>query len=73
MPPVFLFESIDDQRISPLNSTLFANALRGARVPAEAHMFSHGEHGSRLSIGVNEEEGMAIHFCAVVFAAVASK
>ena len=29
-PPVFLFESMDDKRISPQNSVIFAQALEAA-------------------------------------------
>ncbi|MGI4756932.1 MAG: alpha/beta hydrolase [Janthinobacterium lividum] len=55
-PPTFLFESLDDQKISPLNSQLFAEALRRRGVPSEVHLFNLGEHGSGLSIGIPEEE-----------------
>ncbi len=55
-PPVFLFESMDDQVISPHNSTLFVQALHQAGIPVEAHFFAHGEHGAGLAVGVPEEE-----------------
>jgi len=53
--PVFLFESMDDARISPQNSVLFVAALRGAGVPVESHLFAHGEHGAGLAEGIPEE------------------
>ena len=56
MPPVFLFESLDDQRISPENSVQFAAALSANHVPADVHLFKHGEHGSGLSEGIPEEQ-----------------
>jgi len=56
MPPVFLFESEDDQRISAENSVAFAAALKASRVPAEVHLFKHGVHGSGLSEGVPGED-----------------
>lgn len=55
-PPVFLFESLDDQRISAQNSALFANALQTAGVPADVHLFRHGEHGAGLAEGIPEED-----------------
>ncbi|MDE1163104.1 MAG: alpha/beta hydrolase [Acidobacteriaceae bacterium] len=55
LPPVFLFESMDDKRISPQNAVLFADALKNAHVPAEVHLFARGEHGSGLSVGIPEE------------------
>jgi acetyl esterase/lipase len=56
-PPVFLFESQDDARISPQNSILFVNALRQQGIPTEAHLFSHGEHGAGLAQGIPDEDG----------------
>jgi acetyl esterase/lipase len=56
LPPVFLFESMDDQRISPQNSVSFAAALRANRVPADVHLFEHGEHGSGLAEGIADED-----------------
>jgi acetyl esterase/lipase len=54
-PPVFLFESIDDQRISPENSVMFAQALHAANIPAEVHFFAHGIHGAGLATDIPEE------------------
>jgi acetyl esterase/lipase len=55
MAPVFLFESMDDARISPKNSVLFVAALHGAGIPVDSHLFSHGEHGAGLAEGIPEE------------------
>jgi acetyl esterase/lipase len=54
-PPVFLFEGLDDARISPQNSVLFVDALRQADRPVEAHFFPHGEHGDGLAEGIPGE------------------
>ncbi|WP_232298785.1 alpha/beta hydrolase [Granulicella tundricola] len=54
-PPVFLFESMDDARISPQNSVLFVAALRAAGIAVDAHLFAHGEHGAGLAEGIPEE------------------
>jgi acetyl esterase/lipase len=56
MPPVFLFESMDDRRVSPQNSVLFAQALKLAKVPAQIHLFTHGIHGAGLADGIPEEQ-----------------
>ena len=53
--PVFLFESMDDKRISPQNSVLFVNALHSANIPVDSHLFAHGEHGAGLAQGIPEE------------------
>jgi acetyl esterase/lipase len=56
MPPVFLFESMDDLRISPQNSVLFVRALQSANIPVEAHLFPHGIHGAGLATNIPEEQ-----------------
>ena len=48
-PPTFIFESVDDQRISAQNSVLFVKALEDAGIPYEAHMFEQGQHGDGLA------------------------
>jgi acetyl esterase/lipase len=55
-PPVFLFESMDDARISPQNSVLFVTALHQQNISVDAHLFPHGEHGAGLAQGIPEEE-----------------
>ncbi len=54
-PPVFLFESLDDARISSQNSVLFLAALRSAGISVDAHLFPHGEHGCGLAEGIPGE------------------
>ena len=54
-PPVFLFESLDDARISSQNSVLFVAALRSKGIPVESHLFLHGEHGCGLCEDLPEE------------------
>lgn len=61
-PPVFLFESMDDQRISPQNSVLFAAALRSADTPAGIHLFAHGVHGAGLAVGIPDEQQWPLLF-----------
>jgi acetyl esterase/lipase len=54
--PIFLFESMDDARVSPQNSVLFVDALHRADMPVEAHLFPHGEHGDGLAQGIAGED-----------------
>ena len=56
MPPVFLFESMDDHRVNPQNSVLFAQALQAEKVPAQIHLFTHGIHGAGLAGAVPDEQ-----------------
>lgn len=55
-PPVFLFVSMDDRRIDPDNSVLFADALKAAGVDADIHLFAHGAHGVGLAQDMPEEK-----------------
>jgi acetyl esterase/lipase len=48
-PPTFLFHTSDDAAVPVQNSLLFYEALRTAGVPAEMHIYEHGEHGVGLA------------------------
>lgn len=48
-PPTFLVHGNDDQWVSPENSVNFYLALRRAGVPAELHIYQHGDHGFGLA------------------------
>jgi acetyl esterase/lipase len=63
-PPVFIFEGMDDQRISPQNSVMFVDALKRADIPVEPHLFAHGVHGAGLAQGIPEEDAWPTLFAA---------
>jgi acetyl esterase/lipase len=44
-PPTFLVHASDDDGVSPLNSTVFYEALLKNKVPAELHLYQNGGHG----------------------------
>jgi acetyl esterase/lipase len=48
-PPTFLFHTSDDDVVPVQNSLLFYEALRKAGIPAEMHIYEHGEHGVGLA------------------------
>jgi acetyl esterase/lipase len=48
-PPTFLVHGNDDQWVLPENSVNFYLALRRAGVPAELHIYQHGDHGFGLA------------------------
>ena len=50
-PPTFLVHTHEDGIVPSRQSTLFYDALRRARVPAELHVFGYGEHGVGLASG----------------------
>ena len=56
-PPTFLFHTSDDPVVPVQNSIEFYLALRAAGVPAEMHIFEHGEHGVGLARDIPELSG----------------
>jgi acetyl esterase/lipase len=48
-PPTFLFHTSDDPVVPVENSIAFYAALHKAGVPAEMHIYEHGEHGVGLA------------------------
>ena len=50
-PPTFWYHTADDQTVPVDQGRRFYEALIGAGVPAEAHIFAHGPHGSGLGKG----------------------
>ncbi len=50
-PPTFLFATTDDAIVPVTNSVLFYLALVRAGVPAEMHLFAHGNHGFGMAAG----------------------
>jgi acetyl esterase/lipase len=51
-PTTFIYSTTDDRTVPISASINFYNALIAAGVPAELHIFRHGEHGSGLGAGV---------------------
>jgi acetyl esterase/lipase len=50
-PPTFLFATTDDGVVPVMNSVAFYAALVKNGVPAEMHLFEHGNHGVGLATG----------------------
>jgi acetyl esterase/lipase len=50
-PPTFLFHTFDDETVPVEQGLRFYQALVKAGVPAEAHIFATGKHGSGLGKG----------------------
>jgi len=44
-PPTFIVVAADDSLVLPENSIRYHAALKNAGVPAELHIFEHGDHG----------------------------
>jgi acetyl esterase/lipase len=50
-PPVFIYNTTDDELVPVDGSATFYRALVAAGVPAEMHIFRTGRHGSGLGLG----------------------
>jgi acetyl esterase/lipase len=50
-PPMFLWHTADDEAVPVRHSYLLAQALAGAGVEHELHVFPHGRHGMGLAAG----------------------
>jgi acetyl esterase/lipase len=50
-PPTFWYHTFDDKTVPVEQGLRFYEALVKAGVPAEAHIFVHGSHGSGLGKG----------------------
>jgi acetyl esterase/lipase len=51
-PPTFLMHTGDDEGVPVENSLLYYQALRKSKVPAELHIYQHGQHGLGLAKAV---------------------
>jgi len=58
--PSFLYSTSADEKVSPLNATLFYNALQREHVPAELHVFEAGPHGTGMGQNLPKLPGLAI-------------
>jgi acetyl esterase/lipase len=50
-PTTFIYSTTDDRTVPISASVNFYNALIAAGVPAELHIFRHGDHGSGMGAG----------------------
>jgi acetyl esterase/lipase len=50
-PPTFWWHTFDDQTVPVEQGLRFYEALVKAGVPAEAHIFAHGQHGTGMGTG----------------------
>lgn len=48
-PPAFLWATVSDASVPVENTLLYANALQGAKVPFELHLFPKGPHAMALA------------------------
>jgi len=49
-PPTFLWHTAEDDLVPPLQSLLFARALRSHGIPFELHVYAKGDHGMGLAV-----------------------
>jgi acetyl esterase/lipase len=58
-PPTFIMHTHEDSVVPASQATLLYDALLKAGVPAELHIFNHGNHGLGLNRGGNELDSRA--------------
>ncbi len=51
-PPIFFFHTAEDTAVPPQNSVQMFLACLKAGVPAELHVFQHGQHGVGSPLGI---------------------
>ncbi|MEZ4911662.1 MAG: alpha/beta hydrolase [Saprospiraceae bacterium] len=49
-PPTFIFTTSDDKIVPVENSLAYFSALKSKGIPAELHVFEHGDHGKGLLV-----------------------
>jgi acetyl esterase/lipase len=59
-PPTFIYSTEHDEKVDPLNATLYFNALHLAKVPAELHVFELGPHGTHMGTDQPNSPELAI-------------
>jgi acetyl esterase/lipase len=59
-PPTFIYSTEHDEKVDPLNATLYFNALHLAGVPAELHVFELGQHGTHMGTDQPNSPELAI-------------
>lgn len=60
--PMFIWHSIDDPVVDSRNSTRFISKLLEYGIPAEYHLFAHGEHGKSIENTLTHKEHETIDY-----------
>jgi acetyl esterase/lipase len=50
-PPIFVWQTVEDEKVVLENALTFANALRAANLPFDLHLYEKGKHGIGLGLG----------------------
>ncbi len=51
MPPIFVWQTVEDDKVVVENALTLANALRAANLPFDLHLYEKGKHGIGLGLG----------------------
>ena len=62
MPPVFLVHTAEDTSVPIENSLRLVEALRGAGVPVEAHLYERGRHGFGMAGDLGTTSGWVLRW-----------
>lgn len=61
VPPVFLWNTLEDEKVPAMNSILFAEKLAKDGASCEYHMFHRGRHGMSLATAEVESDEENLH------------
>lgn len=50
-PPIFVWQTVEDDKVVVENALTFAHALRTANLPFDLHLYEKGKHGIGIGIG----------------------
>lgn len=51
MPPMFVWQTVEDDKVVVENALTVATALRAAKLPFDLHLYEKGKHGIGLGLG----------------------
>ncbi len=58
-PPCFVWQTVEDDKVTVDNALTFADALRVAKVPYDLHLYERGRHG--IGLGTKETDPEKMH------------
>lgn len=58
-PPCFVWQTVEDDKVTVDNALTFADALRVAKVPYDLHLYEKGRHG--IGLGTKEADPEKMH------------
>jgi len=58
-PPCFVWQTVEDDKVTVDNALTFANALHTAKIPFDLHLYEKGKHG--IGVGTKDPDPEKMH------------